>query len=118
MSGWNWVAPSSQNLVQHPPVPQLVQATLVSHLDHCSGLHPALPAAFTHCRLTATRSQGGLGEACPPLSKRPPRPDFILFKQEAAARQALRDLPLWPLGSRPLLLTPCPATLAPGCPRP
>ena len=76
MSGWNRVAPSSQNLVQHPPAPQLVQATLVSHLDHCSGLLPALPAASTHCRLAAVQSQWGPGEACPPLSK-PPRLHLI-----------------------------------------
>lgn len=84
MSGWNWVAPSSQNLVQHPPVPQLVQATLVSRLDHCSGLRPALPAVSTHCRLTATWSQGGLGEACPPLSKPPQTASYSSRRQQPA----------------------------------
>ena len=84
MSGWNWVAPSSQNLAQHPPAPQLVQATLFSHLDHCSGLLPALPKASTHCRLAAAQSQGGPGGACPPLSKHPQTASYSSRRQQPA----------------------------------
>lgn len=113
MKGGAWVAPSSQQLVQHLHYPQLVQATLISHLDHCSSLLPTLPVATpTHCRLVATQSQGGPGRRVF-LSPNPPGLHFIQARATAAS-QALCTLPLLPL-----LLTPSPShTGLPAAPRP